>query len=92
MFDISGGLFKVERGERVADGEALIEGLVGGEAEFSGEVRLADEDESEERSGVEVVVEEEAELVEEFGREEMSFVNNEEGEAIFAGQVLQGVA
>ena len=52
---------------------------------------MADKDEGEERSRVKVVVEEEAELVEEFGREEMSFVDNEEREAIFAGQVLQGI-
>ncbi len=48
MFDISGGFFKVERGEGITDGDALIESLVGGEAEFSVQVWLPNEDEGEE--------------------------------------------
>jgi hypothetical protein len=67
MFDVSGGFGQVEGREGVADGDALVEGLIGSKAEFGGEIGLANEDEGEERVGIEVVVEEEAELVKEVG-------------------------
>ncbi len=31
-------------------------------------------------------------MVEEFGGEEMSLIDDEEGKAIFAGQIMQGIA
>ena len=36
VFDVSGSLFEIKRGEGIADGDALVEGLVGGETKFSG--------------------------------------------------------
>jgi hypothetical protein len=89
MFDVAGGLLEVEGREGVADGDALVEGLIGGKAEFVEQVRLSHEDESEKGVGIHLIVEEEAELVEEVGGEEVSFINDEEGEALFAGQVAQ---
>ena len=35
MFDVSGGFLKVKRGEGIADGDALVERLVGSKAKFS---------------------------------------------------------
>jgi hypothetical protein len=92
MLDVGSGFLEVEGFEVVADGDTLVEGLEGGEAEFVGEVRLAEEDEGEERGRVHVVVEEEAELVEEFWGQEMGLVDDEEDEAAFAGQVGEGGA
>ena len=65
MFDVSGSFGQVEGREGIADGDALVEGLVGSEAEFCGQIGLADQDEGEEGVGIEIVVEEEAELVKE---------------------------
>jgi uncharacterized protein YciU (UPF0263 family) len=48
MFNISGGFGKVKGRQGVAEGNALIEGLVGSEAQFSVQIGLTDEDESEE--------------------------------------------
>jgi hypothetical protein len=92
MLDVTGGLFQVEGFEVIADGDALMEGLVGGEAEFVSQVRLAKQNEGEERSGVYVGVEQEAELVEEVGREEVSLVDDEKKETTLAGQVGEGGA
>jgi hypothetical protein len=92
VFDVSESFLKVERGEGVADGNALVEGLVGGEAEFGVEVGLANEDEGEERIGIEIVVKEKTELVEDIGGEEMGFIDDEEGEAVFAGEGVEGIA
>ena len=76
VFDVGGGLLEVEGFEVVADGDALAEGLEGSEAEFVGQVRLAEEDEGEERSSVHVVVEEEAELIEELRGQEVGLVDD----------------
>jgi hypothetical protein len=65
VLDVGGGLFKVEGIEVVADGDALVEGLKGSEAELVGEVGLAKEDEGKQGSGIHIVVEEETELIEE---------------------------
>ena len=53
---------------------------------------MADEDKGEEGGRVEIIVEQEAKLIEDVRGKEMSFVNDEEREAVFAGQSLQGVA
>ncbi len=92
MFDISGGFFKVKRRQGIAQGDALIERLVGGKAQFGVQIGLADEDESEKGGRVEIIVEEEAKLVKDVRGEEMGFVNDEKGEAIpsaSSGQVLR---
>ena len=64
VFDVGGGLSEVEGLEMVADGDALAEGFVGGKAELVSQAGLAEEDESEQGSGIHLVVEQEAELVE----------------------------
>ncbi len=91
VFDVRGGFFEVEGRKGVTDSDALIESLVGGETKFGGQIGLTNQDESEERIGIEIVVEEETKLVKEFRRQQMSLVDDQEGIAIFAGQVLEGV-
>jgi hypothetical protein len=92
VFDVGGGLLEVEGFEVVTDGDALVEGLKGSEAEFVGEVGLAKEDEGKQGSGIHIVVEQEAELIEEVRGKEMSLVDDEEGEAAFADEVGEGSA
>jgi len=45
VFDIACGFFEIKGFEMKADGDALVEGFVGSEAELVSEVRLAEEDE-----------------------------------------------
>ena len=92
MFDVGGGFLEVERAEIVANGEALVEGLKGGEAEQMGQVGLAEEDEGEGGGGVEVVVEQETELVEDVVGQAVGFVEDEQGVTALASQVGQGGA
>jgi hypothetical protein len=81
MLDVGGSLSDVEGCEMVADSDALAEGFVGGKAELVGEIRLAEEDEGEQGGGIHLIVEQEAELVEEVVREKVSLVDDEESEA-----------
>ena len=67
VLDVGNGLLEVKGAEVVADGDALVEGLVRGEAEELDQVRLAEQDQGEQGSGVHRVVEQEAELVEDIG-------------------------
>ena len=92
VLDVASGFFQVEGFEVIADGDALVEGFVGGEAKLVGEVRLAEEDEGEEGGGVHLVVEQEAQLVKEVRGEEVGLVDDQERIATLAGQVGQGVA
>jgi hypothetical protein len=87
VLDIPSGLFQVEGSEVVADGDTLVEGFVRCKAELVSQVGLSEEDEGQGRSGIHVVVEQEAELVQEVGGEEMGFVDDEEDVAALAGQV-----
>ena len=64
VLDVASGLLQVEGFEVKTDGDALMEGLVGGKTEFVGQVGLTKKDEGDEGSRVHVVVEQEAELVE----------------------------
>jgi hypothetical protein len=90
MFDVPSSLLQVEGRDLVADSDALVEGLVGSEAELVGQVRLTEQDEGDEGGGVHLLVEEEAELIEDIGGEEMALVDDEEDETAFAGEVSQG--
>lgn len=63
VLDVTGGLLEVEGAEMVTDGDALVESLVGSEAQLVGQVGLTEEDEGERGGGVHLVVEQEAELV-----------------------------
>ena len=65
VLDVTGGLFQVEGAEMIANGDALVEGLVRGEAELVGQVGLAEQDEGDEGRGIHIIIEQEAELVEE---------------------------
>ena len=76
----------------VADGDALVEGFIGRKTELVSQVRLAEKDEGERRSGIHLVVEQEAELVKELRGQEMSFVDDEEDETTSARQVREGGA
>lgn len=63
VLDVTDGLFEVEGVEMVTDGDALVESLVGSEAQLAGQVGLAEQDEGERGSRVHLVVEQKAELV-----------------------------
>ena len=65
MFDIGGGFFKIERPEVVTDGQALVKGPEGGKAQLVGQVGLTEQDQGQLGGGVEVVIEQKAELVKE---------------------------
>jgi hypothetical protein len=90
VLDVGSTFLEVEGIEVETDGDALVESFVGGKAELVSETGLTKEDESEERSGVELVVEEETELLEEVRREKMSLIDDEQGGAAFAGEVAEG--
>jgi hypothetical protein len=76
----------------VADGDALVEGFIGRKTKLVSQVRLAEKDEGEGRSGIHLVVEQEAELVKELRGQEMSLVDDEEDETTSARQVREGGA
>lgn len=67
MLDRGEGLLEVKGAEVIADGDALVEGLVRGEAEELSQIRLTEQDQGEQGGGVHVVIEQEAELVEDVG-------------------------
>jgi hypothetical protein len=52
---------------------------------------LTNEDQGEEGIGVEVVVEEETKLVKKIRGQQVSLIDDEEGETIFAGEVKEGI-
>ena len=87
VFDVGGGFLKVERGELIPNGEALVEGEVRGEGEFVSQVGLAQEDEGELGGRVEILIEQETELVEDVRGQLVSLIEDEEEEAAFAGQI-----
>jgi hypothetical protein len=87
VFDVGGSLLEVEGVEVKADGDALVEGFEGSESQLVRQVGLAEKDEGEEGGRIHLVVEQEAELVEDVVREQVSFVDDEEDGAALAGQV-----
>ncbi len=92
VLDVSDGLLEVKEAEVVADGDALVEGLVGSETEELSQVGLTEQDQGEQGGRVHLFVEQEAELVKDIGRQAVSFVDakrKQEGPAL-AGQVGQG--
>jgi hypothetical protein len=92
VFDVGCGFFQVKRFEVEADGDALVEGFVRGEAELVSQVGLAEEDEGDQGSGVHLVVEQEAQLVKEFRWQEVRFIDDEEDVAALACQVVESGA
>ncbi len=67
MLDVGNGLLEVKGTEVVADGNPLVEGLIGSEAEELSQVRLTEQNQGQQRGRVHVVVEQEAELVKDVG-------------------------
>ena len=63
VLDVTGGLFEVKGAEMVTNSDALVESLVGGEAQLVGQVGLTEEDEREQGGGIHLVIEQETELV-----------------------------
>ena len=90
VLDVGDGLLEVKGAKLVTDGDTLMESLIGGEAEELGQVGLTKQDQSEQGGGVHLVVEEEAELVEDVGRQTMGFVEDEQEVASLPGQVSEG--
>jgi hypothetical protein len=92
VFGITCGFLQVKGFEVEADGDALVEGFVGSETELVGQVRLTEQDEGDQGSGVHLVVEQEAQLVKELRRQEVRLIDDEEDVAALAGQVVEGGA
>jgi hypothetical protein len=92
VLDVPGGLFEVKGSEVVADGDALVEGFVGSKAKLVGQVGLTEKDEGDQRSGIHLIVEQEAELVKELWCQEMCFVDDEQDVAALTSQVVEGGA
>jgi hypothetical protein len=89
VFSIACGFFQVKGFEVKTDGDALVEGFVRRETELVGQVRLAEEDEGDQGSGVHLVVEQEAQLVKEFRWQEVRFIDDEQDVATLACQVVE---
>ena len=77
MFDVGDGLFKVKGVELVADGDALMKGLVRRETEEVGQVRLTEQDQGEQGGRVHLVVEQKAKLVENVRGQTVGFIKDE---------------
>jgi hypothetical protein len=76
MLDIGGGFFEIEGPEVITDGQALVEGAVGSKAQLVGQVGLTEQDQGQLGGGVEVVIEQKAELVKEVRWELVGFVDS----------------
>jgi hypothetical protein len=87
VFDVASSLFEVEGREVETDGDALVEGLERRETEFVGEIGLTEQNERDEGRRIHIVVEQKAELFEDVGREQVSFVDDEQNAASFAGEI-----
>jgi hypothetical protein len=92
VLDVSDGGLQVEGREVKGDANALAEGVEGSKAEFVGQVRLAEEDEHETRSGVHLRVEQKTKLVEEVRGELVGLINDEQGTAALTEGVVEGIA
>ena len=62
--DVADGLLEIEGREVIADGEALVEGLVDGKTQSGAEVRVTDEQQGGEGLGIHLGGEEETQLLE----------------------------
>ena len=69
MLDVASGFLQIEWRDLVANGDALVERLVGGEAELVGQGGLTEQDEGDERSGIHLLIEQETKLIEDLGGE-----------------------
>ena len=92
MFDIGGGFFEIEGPEVITDGQTLVESAEGSKAQLVGQVGLTEQDQGQLGGGVEVVIEQKAELVKEVRGELVGFVDDEQHEAALARQLEQGLA
>jgi hypothetical protein len=87
VFDVASSFFEIEGREVETNGDALVEGLEGGETKLVGKIRLAEQNEGDEGSGIHIIIEQKTELLEDVGREQMSFVDDEQNAASFAGEI-----
>ena len=92
MLDVSDSFLEIKGAEVVADGDPLMEGLVRCKAEELGQVGLTQQDQGQQRGGVHMVVEQEAELIKNVRRQAVSLVEDEQEVTALAGQVGQGGA
>lgn len=63
VLDVPGSLLQVKGRKLVADGDALTERFVGREVELVGQLRLTEENKGDERSGIHLLIEQEAKLM-----------------------------
>jgi len=64
-----------------------VQGLERRETKLVSEIGLAEEDKRDDGRGIHIVVEQKSELLEDVGREQVSFVDNEQNAATFTGQI-----
>ena len=82
VLNVLEGLFEVQGRELVRVGQALTEGFVDGQAQGMAEEGGTDEQEGGQRAAVHVGAKEQAELLESSGRQQVGFVEDEQGEAL----------
>ena len=93
MLDVSDAVLQVEGWQMVANRQALEEGLVSRQAQQVTQVGLPHQDKGGQRLTVHLVGQEQSKLLKSLGGQKMGFIDDQEGEALFAcGQVGQGSA
>ena len=81
VLNVGDAVLQVEGLEMAADSQALVEGLVTGQAQGVAQGRLANQEEGGQGMAVHLVREQQSELLEGPGREEMGLVDNQQGKA-----------
>jgi hypothetical protein len=81
VLDISNGVLQVEGLEMVADGQALVEGLVAGQAQGVAQDGLADQEQRGQGMAVHLVRQQQAELLKGISRQQVGLVDDQQGEA-----------
>ena len=93
VLDVFEGFFEIQGRELVRVGQALAEGFVDGQVQGLAEDGRADQQEGGQRAAVHVGAQEQAELLESGGRQQVGFVEDEQGEALLgADEVFEGRA
>jgi len=87
MFYVTTGVVFIHGRHAVSHGDPLSKGEVDSESELSEELGLSCEDEEEGVLGVHFEVEEDAELVEERGAQEVGFIEDEDGLFSLSGEL-----
>ena len=93
VLDVFESFFEIQGRKLVRVGQALAEGFVDGQVQGLAEDGRADQQEGGQRAAVHVGAQEQAELLESGGRQQVGFVEDEQGEALFgADEVFEGRA